>query len=107
MRHLCVLLALVGCEQARTSQLAPAAAPVGQGIRGKALAWVGDFMPGPATEPSRGEIRGISKPITVLRGHHDSAVNTDALVVTTVTADREGNFEVPLPPGPYTTMLVV
>jgi hypothetical protein len=92
------LLLLAGCSS-RPASL-PEAGPA-QGIRGRVIKLTGDFT----IEPPTGKQMPQSAPVHVFRGRLqplDAPDPKHPALVKILQADKEGRFEIALPPGEYT-----
>ncbi len=88
----------------------PGATP-GQGIAGHVVKLAGNFMPAPVLAgtppPAKGKRTPLAVPVHVFKGVVHVAQKPDPKhpqLVTTVIADADGAFKVPLAPGDYTVV---
>jgi len=89
-----------------------------QGVYGHVLFWKGDFMPTYPEDVSGGEVYPVIRDVCIFEAvlHHDVewtyveiepgyfahlATDIPTAIVTVVRSDRNGYFEVELPPGRY------
>jgi len=76
-----------------------------QGIRGKVVKRSGNFMPGMGS--SSGKEKPLAVPVHVFQGKVKTMKKPDPkhkAAVAVVKADRQGYYEVGLPPGEYTVV---
>jgi hypothetical protein len=94
--------------QVRHAASAPevaAASPDDQGVRGQVVKMTGDFMPGPG--PSRGRRTPLAVPVYVFKGRIRPMAKPPRehpALLKVLQADKEGRFELALPPGEYTVV---
>ena len=94
-----VALLLAGCTCPRSQ--APAAADAAQGIRGQVIKLVGDFT----LDPPTGREEPQSVPVHVFRGRLqplDAPDPEHPALIKILQPDKDGRFEIALPPGEYT-----
>jgi hypothetical protein len=91
-----------------TSAPPPRVAALNQGVRGRVLRKVGNFMPGTVGQShTGGSVSALSVPVHVYRGVIPVATTFDpkhAALVTSTTSSARGDYEVALPPGTYTVV---
>ena len=103
MRALLILAVLLaGC--AGSAVAPPPKAGLPQGIKGRVVKLVGDFTMDPPTGQRVPEV----VPVHVFKGRVQPFEKPDPkhpALVSILTPDKEGRFEIALPPGEYTLVL--
>jgi len=101
---LVVAVLLAGCAGSAAAPPPPPQAGLPQGIKGRVIKLVGDFTMDPPTGRRVPEV----VPVHVFQGRVQPFEKPDPkhpALVRILTPDKEGRFEIALPPGEYTLVL--